>query len=162
MYLSTQNQSWRCCWKQKEDGIGKIFLTLLGCFQETYVFLAFFPCWNKMLGCRQMKAEVIINLLQNCFNQKWTFNLLAYFVQTDKFLLNCIYSIVLILDLLNLRTVVFRRYQKKYFIFKFIFTIFQMFQVKRNVQNSIRFLFFFQNTRLFINRIFLNTFQMKI
>ena len=135
---------------------------LLGCFQETYVFLAFLPCWNKTLGCRQMKAEVIIDLLQKRFNQKWTFNLLAYFVQIDKFLLNCIYSIVPILDLLNLRTVVFRQYQKKYFIFKFIFTIFQMFQVKTNVQNSIRFLFFFKNTRLFINRIFWNTFQMKI
>ena len=127
-----------------------------------YVFLGFFPCWNKTLDCRQMKAEVIINLLQKRFNQKWTFNLLAYFVQIYKFLLNCIYSIVPILDFLNLRTVLFRQYQKKNFILKFIFTIFKMFQIKWNVQNSIRFLFFFQNTRLFINRIFLNTFQMKI
>ena len=127
-----------------------------------YVFLGFFPCWNKTLDCRQMKAEVIINLLQKRFNQKWTFNLLAYFVQIDKFLLNCIYSIVPILDFLNLRTVLFRQYQKKNFILKFIFTIFKMFQIKWNVQNSIRFLFFFQNTRLFINRVFLNTFQMKI
>ena len=127
-----------------------------------YVFLGFFPCWNKTLDCRQMKAEVIINLLQKRFNQKWTFNLLTYFVQTHKFLLNCIYSIVPILDFLNLRTVLFRQYQKKNFILKFIFTIFKMFQIKWNVQNSIRFLFFFQNTRLFINRIFLNTFQMKI
>ena len=23
-YLSTQNQSWKCCWKQEEDGSGKI------------------------------------------------------------------------------------------------------------------------------------------
>ena len=127
-----------------------------------YVFLGFFPCWNKTLDCRQMKAEVIINLLQKRFNQKWTFSLLTYFVQIHKFLLNCIYSIVPILDFLNLRTVLFRQYQKKNFILKFIFTIFKMFQIKWNVQNSIRFLFFFQNTRLFINRIFLNTFQMKI
>ena len=127
-----------------------------------YVFLGFFPCWNKTLDCRHMKAEVIINFLQKRFNQKWTFNLLAYFVQIHKFLLNCIYSIVPILDFLNLHTVLFRQYQKKNFILKFIFTIFKMFQIKWNVQNSIRFLFFFQNTRLFINRIFLNTFQMKI
>ena len=77
-----------------------------------YVFLAFFPCWNKTLDCRQMKAEVRINLLQTRFNWKWTFNLLAHFVQIDKFLLNCIYPIVPVLDLLNLRTAVFRQHQK--------------------------------------------------
>ena len=29
-----------------------------------HVFVAFFPCWNKELECRQMKAEVRIHLLQ--------------------------------------------------------------------------------------------------
>ena len=32
VYLSTENQSWKCCWKQEEDGSGKILWSLLGCF----------------------------------------------------------------------------------------------------------------------------------
>ena len=35
LYLSTENQSWKCCWKQEEDGSGQALLSLLsllGCF----------------------------------------------------------------------------------------------------------------------------------
>ena len=43
------------------------------------------------------------------------------------------------LKLLNLHNVVIRQYQKKYFSLKFVFTVFQMSQVKRNIQNWIEF-----------------------
>ena len=32
LYLSTEDQSWKCCWKQEEDGSGQALLSLLGCF----------------------------------------------------------------------------------------------------------------------------------
>ena len=41
------------------------------------------------------------------------------------------------LQLLNLPTVVFKQYQKIYFILQFSFTVFQVQQVKTNAQNLI-------------------------
>ena len=67
-----------------------------------------------------------------------------------------------LLELINFCTVLFRQYQKKYFILQFLFIVFQVQKVKTNFQNLFRFWFFFQNTRLFINKVFLNTFQIKI
>ena len=32
LYRSTENLSLNCCWKQAEDGSGKILLLFIGCF----------------------------------------------------------------------------------------------------------------------------------
>ena len=67
------------------------------------------------------------------------------------------------LELLNLRTVAFSLYQKKRIsFFNLYFLYFKWNNLKQMFRNDLIFLFFFQNIRLFLNRIFLSTFQIKI
>ena len=67
------------------------------------------------------------------------------------------------LELLNLRTVAFSLYQKKRISFSNLyFLYFKWSNLKQMFRNDLIFLFFFQNIRLFLNRIFLSTFQIKI
>ena len=64
------------------------------------------------------------------------FNLLGYFVQIDKFLLNCIYYInVRVVEFVLLLYLGITR--KKKFILSFVFTVFQVQQIKTNIQNLI-------------------------
>ena len=67
------------------------------------------------------------------------------------------------LELLNLRTVAFSLYQKKRISFSNLyFLYFKWSNLKQMFRNDLISLFFFQNIRLFLNRIFLSTFQIKI
>ena len=67
------------------------------------------------------------------------------------------------LELLNLRTVAFSLYQKKRISFSSLyFLYFKWSNLKQMFRNDLISLFFFQNIRLFLNRIFLSTFQIKI
>ena len=122
------------------------------CRRIIYVFVAFFS------SCREIKAEERKNLLQQGFSQKLFFNFLVHLVEIDKFLSNCIYcASVVVVDFSY-----FCIRKKKRSALQFVFTSFQLQQDKTSVPNLIFFyLLFIQNTRLFINRNFLNTFQIN-
>ena len=69
----------------------------------------------------------------------------------------------MLIHLVQLHIVVFRQYEKKYCILHIAFIPSEL-ATSNNCSELISFWFsfFFQNTRLFINRIFLSTFQIKI
>ena len=117
----------------------------------------FFTCWNKMLHCRQMKAEVRINLHYNNVLIK---SELARADRQFSFELHLLYQcwscwICVLLYLCSIRkNISFSNLYLLYFKCSMLKQTFRIY--------LISFLRFFQITRLFINRVFMNSFLIKI
>ena len=75
-----------------------------------YVFIAFFPCWNKKLDCRQMKAEVEQTYFNNILIKS---KLLIWSpIPCRVTILFWIAFTLPMFEFLNLRNIVFRQYEK--------------------------------------------------